>query len=139
VAVSQTLMTQLIEAARAARERAYAPYSKFTVGAALLDEHGQVHAGCNIENAAYPQGQCAEASALAHLVLAGGTRVLAAVVVGVADAPVTPCGGCRQKLREFAADDTPVWCADLREVRGRYTLGALLPASFGPAHLPARP
>lgn len=136
MAISETLMTQLIDAARAARERAYAPYSKFAVGAALLDEHGQVHAGCNIENAAFPQGQCAEASALAHLVLAGGTRVLAAAVVGVADAPVTPCGGCRQKLREFADNDTPVWCADLREVRGRYTLGELLPASFGPAHLP---
>ena len=137
MAVSQTQMTQLIDAARAARERAYAPYSKFAVGAALLDEQGHVHAGCNIENAAYPQGQCAEASALAHLVLAGGMRVLAAVVVGVADEPVTPCGGCRQKLREFADDDMPVWCADLREVRGRYTLGELLPASFGPAHLPS--
>lgn len=134
--VSQTSMAQLVDAARAARERAYAPYSKFAVGAALLDELGRVHAGCNIENAAYPQGQCAEASALAHLVLAGGTRVLAAVVVGVADAPVTPCGGCRQKLREFADDDTPIWCADLREVRERHTLGELLPASFGPAHLP---
>ncbi|WP_238136852.1 cytidine deaminase [Variovorax sp. JS1663] len=134
--VSQALMTQLIDAARAARTRAYAPYSKFAVGAALLDEQGRVHAGCNIENAAYPQGQCAEASALAQLVLAGGRRVLAAVVVGVADAPVTPCGGCRQKLREFADDDAPVWCADLQAVRGRYTLGELLPASFGPAHLP---
>lgn len=136
MSVSRTLMTQLIDAARAARARAYAPYSKFAVGAALLDEHGHVHAGCNIENAAFPQGLCAEASALAHLVLAGGTRVRAAVVVGVADAPVTPCGGCRQKLREFADDNTPVWCADLRGVRGRYTLGELLPASFGPAHLP---
>ena len=135
--LAEALMTQLIDAARAARERAYAPYSKFAVGAALLDDQGRIHAGCNIENAAYPQGQCAEASALAHLVLAGGTRVLAAVVVGVADAPVTPCGGCRQKLREFAADDTPVWCADLHEVRGRYTLGELLPASFGPMHLPS--
>ena len=134
--VSQTLMTQLIDAARAARKRAYAPYSKFAVGAALLDEQGRVHAGCNIENAAFPQGQCAEASALAHLVLAGGTRVLAAVVVGVADAPVTPCGGCRQKLREFADDEAQVWCADLHAVRGRYTLGELLPASFGPIHLP---
>src|SRR6185295_10806896 len=111
--ISPAQLEQLVSAARAARERAYAPYSKFAVGAALLDEQGHVHAGCNIENAAFPQGQCAEASALAHLVLAGGTRVLAAVVVGVADAPVTPCGGCRQKLREFADDDTPVWCADL--------------------------
>ncbi len=128
-------MTRLLAAARAARERAYAPYSRFEVGAALLDEHGHIHAGCNIENAAYPQGQCAEATAIGHLVLAGGTRILAAVVVGVAAAPVTPCGGCRQRLREFAADDMPVWVADLDTVRARFTLGQLLPASFGPAHL----
>ena len=74
--------------------------------------------------------------------LAGGTRILAAVVVGVAggvdDQPVTPCGGCRQRLREFAADDTPIWAADLQAVRQRYTLGQLLPASFGPGHLAIR-
>ena len=128
-------LPRLLAAARAARERAYAPYSRFAVGAALLDEQGQVHAGCNVENAAYPQGQCAEASAIAHLVMAGGTRILAAVVVGVADAPVTPCGGCRQRLREFAADDAPVWAADLHTVQQRFTLGQLLPASFGPGHL----
>ena len=150
--VTDDLMHALVAAARAARERAYAPYSRFKVGAALLDEHGRIHAGCNIENAAYPQGQCAEASALAHLVLAGGRRILAAVVVGgeverdmemgmaavagaVARPPVTPCGGCRQRLREFAADDLPIWAADGQTVRGRYTLGALLPASFGPDHL----
>lgn len=125
----------LLAAARAARARAYAPYSRFLVGAALLDEAGRVHAGCNIENAAYPQGQCAEASAIAHLVLAGGRRILAAAVVGVAAQPVTPCGGCRQRLREFAADDCPVWVADLDTVRARFTLGGLLPASFGPDHL----
>ena len=137
--VDEAVMQRLLGAARAARERAYAPYSRFAVGAALLDEHGRVHAGCNIENAAYPQGQCAEASAIAHLVLAGGRRILAAVVVGVAggvnDRPVTPCGGCRQRLREFAADDIPVWAADLHSVRQRHTLGQLLPASFGPGHL----
>ncbi len=133
--IDEPVMQALLAAARAARARAYAPYSRFAVGAALLDEHGGVHAGCNIENAAYPQGQCAEASAIAHLVLAGGTRILAAVVVGVADDPVTPCGGCRQRLREFAADDIPVWAADLQSVRQRYTLGQLLPASFGPGHL----
>ena len=140
--IDEAVMQALLGAARAARERAYAPYSRFAVGAALLDEHGRVHAGCNIENAAYPQGQCAEASAIAHLVLAGGTRILAAVVVGVAggvdDQPVTPCGGCRQRLREFAADDTPIWAADLQAVRQRYTLGQLLPASFGPGHLAIR-
>lgn len=128
-------MQRLVNAARAARERAYAPYSHFAVGAALLDEQGRVHAGCNIESAAYPQSQCAEASAIAHLVLAGGTRIVAAAVVGVAEQPVTPCGGCRQRLREFAQDDAPVWVADLQGVRARYTLGELLPASFGPAHL----
>jgi cytidine deaminase len=128
-------MHRLVAAARAAREHAYAPYSRFAVGAALLDGQGRVHAGCNIENAAYPQGQCAEASALAHLVLAGGTRILAAAVVGVAERPVTPCGGCRQRLREFAADATPIWVADLHSVRARYTLGGLLPDSFGPDHL----
>ena len=133
--VDEHVMQGLLGAARAARERAYAPYSRFAVGAALLDEHGRIHAGCNVENAAYPQGQCAEASAIAHLVLAGGTRILAAVVVGVANDPVTPCGGCRQRLREFAADDIPVWAADLHAVRQRYTLGQLLPASFGPGHL----
>jgi len=128
-------LAALLAAARAARGRAYAPYSRFAVGAALLDEHGRIHAGCNIENAAYPQGQCAEATAIGHLVLAGGTRIVAAVVVGVAAEPVTPCGGCRQRLREFAADDLPVWVADMEAVRARFTLGQLLPASFGPAHL----
>ena len=165
---SDAQMAQLLSVARAARALAYAPYSHFAVGAALLDELGRVHAGCNIENAAYPQGQCAEASAIAHLVLAGGRRIVAAVVVGVAEPPtgadadvgdgaggdvggdvggdsadatlaVTPCGGCRQRLREFAADDTPVWSADMHRVRARFTLGFLLPASFGPAHLATRP
>lgn len=133
--VDDDLMSRLVAAARAARERAYAPYSRFAVGAALLDEQGRIHAGCNVENAAYPQGQCAEASAIGVLVLAGGKRILAAAVVGVADAPVTPCGGCRQRLREFAADDTPVWTADGQAVTARFSLGELLPASFGPHHL----
>jgi len=132
---TDALMPALIAAARAARGSAYAPYSKFAVGAALLDERGRIHAGCNVENAAYPQGWCAETSALAHLVTAGGRRVLAAAVVGVADHPVTPCGGCRQKLREFAADDCPIWLADLSTTRARFTLGELLPHGFGPQHL----
>jgi cytidine deaminase len=125
----------LLAAARAVRERAHAPYSRFKVGAALLDEQGRVHAGCNVENAAYPQGLCAEAGAIAALVAAGGTRIEAAVVVGEGAQPCTPCGGCRQKLREFARDDVPVIVADLQSVRARYTLGDLLPASFGPEHL----
>ena len=125
----------LIAAARAAREKAHAPYSRFAVGAAVLDEEGRIHAGCNVENAAYPQGWCAETSALSALVMAGGRRVMAVAVCGVADDPVTPCGGCRQKLREFAADDCPVWIADLDGLRATHTLGELLPHSFGPSHL----
>jgi cytidine deaminase len=135
IALDPETLQRLLRAARAARAHAHAPYSKFKVGAALLDEQGRVHAGCNIENAAYPQGLCAEAAALAHLVLAGGRRVTAALVVGKAASPVTPCGGCRQKLREFAADDCPVWSVDMRRITARHTLGELLPASFGPSHL----
>ena len=127
--------TPCSRAARAARAHAYAPYSKFAVGAALLDEQGRIHAGCNVENAAYPQGLCAEAVALGHLVLAGGRRITAAVVVGVGPRLVTPCGGCRQKLREFGADEMPVVVGDMTSLRGRFTLGELLPASFGPEHL----
>lgn len=125
----------LIAAARAARAMAHAPYSRFAVGAAVLDEQGRMHAGCNVENAAYPQGWCAEASALSAMVMAGGKRALAVAVCAVAPQPVTPCGGCRQKLREFAADDCPVWVAGLEGHRATYSLGGLLPHSFGPEHL----
>lgn len=129
------VMHALVERARAARVHAYAPYSAFAVGAALLDEQGRIHAGCNVENASYGLTQCAEASAIGALVVAGGRRIVAAAVVGVAAQPVTPCGACRQRLREFAAGDCPVWVADLDRVRARFTLGELLPASFGPEHL----
>jgi cytidine deaminase len=125
----------LVQAARGVRERAYAPYSGFAVGAALLDEHGRIHTGANVENAAYPQGLCAEASALAQLVSSGSRRIMAVAVVGQADEPVTPCGGCRQKLREFASPQVPVLVADMQSLRARHTIDQLLPASFGPAHL----
>jgi cytidine deaminase len=128
-------LQSLLLAARAARQRAYAPYSKFLVGAAVLDDQGRVHAGCNVENAAYPQGLCAEANALSAMVLAGSTHAQALVVVGDGPAWVTPCGGCRQKLREFAAPDTPVIVANEEQVQARFTLAQLLPESFGPEHL----
>ena len=125
----------LLEAARAARGYAYAPYSKFSVVAVLLKKKGRIHAGCNVENAAYPEGLCAEAVALGHLVLAGGQRITAVAVVGEGSGLVTPCGGCRQKLREFAGAEVPVVVGDMSTLRGRFTLGELLPASFGPEHL----
>jgi cytidine deaminase len=132
---AEAVLAQLVQAARAARTRAYAPYSQFQVGAAVLDEAGRIHAGCNVENAAYPQGTCAEAGALAAMVLAGGRRVRAVAVVGEGAQPVTPCGGCRQKLREFAAPDVLVIVADGQRERARHTIDALLPASFGPENL----
>ena len=130
------LEQRLWAAARQVREQAHAPYSRFKVGAALLDEHGRIHVGCNVENAAYPQTLCAEAGALAALVASGARTVQAAMVVAEGTAPVPPCGACRQKLREFTDDAAPVLVGDTHGVQRRYTMGALLPESFGPSHLP---
>lgn len=127
--------TLLWQAALAAQQRAYAPYSHFLVGAAVLDDTGHIHAGCNVENAAYPLGACAEAGALSAMVLAGGRKVVAALVLGDGAGLVTPCGGCRQKLREFAGPETVILIADRKEIRARFTLAQLLPESFGPDHL----
>lgn len=122
----------LIAAAMAIRSRAYAPYSRFAVGAALRDEHGQVHAGANVENAAYPEGICAEASAIAAMIAQGGRRIMAIAVAGPGPVLCTPCGGCRQKIREFAGPDTPILICDEHGLKARFTLDALLPESFGP-------
>ena len=129
-------MRDLIEAAKAARLRAHAPYSNFFVGAAMRDENGRVHAGCNIENAAYPQGWCAEPSAISALIMAGGTAITEVVVMGNGDALCTPCGGCRQKIREFAAGSVTIHCCteDGKLIR-TFTLDELLPSSFGPENL----
>jgi len=133
----------LLQAARAAQRMAYAPYSRYQVGAAVLDEQGRIHAGCNVENAAYPEGVCAEASALSAMVLAGSTRARAVLVVGNGgknhSAWTTPCGGCRQKLREFGAPDLPILCANDQTTGPSYTLAQLLPEGFGPDHLGPQP
>jgi len=128
---------ELLAMARAAAARAYAPYSNFPVGAALRTADGRRYAGANVENAAYPQGQCAEASAIGALVAGGGGAIAEVVVAAPSDQLVTPCGGCRQRLREFAADDAPIHLADLERVRRTTTLAELLPLSFGPEHLAA--
>ena len=129
-------MEDLIKAAVAARQKAHAPYSKFYVGAAMRDERGQIHAGANIENAAYPQGWCAECSAIAHLVMSGSKRITEVAVLGNGDALCTPCGGCRQKIREFAAGDVVIHCCTQDGVLLKsFTLDDLLPASFGPENL----
>lgn len=140
--LTQSQQQALLAAARSAQLNAYAPYSKFKVGAAVLDDQGRIHAGCNVENAAYPEGVCAEASALAAMVLAGSTRVSAVLVVGSGGeggtAWITPCGGCRQKLREFGRPDMPILSANETALGPRYTLAHLLPESFGPDHFKPR-
>jgi len=126
----------IIEDAKAARLKAHAPYSGFSVGAAVRDEHGRIHAGCNVENASYPQGWCAEASAIAALILAGGRRITEVVVVVTGHTLCTPCGGCRQKIREFAGPETRIHCcSEAGEVLHSFTLEDLLPFSFGPQNL----
>lgn len=125
----------LFEAARAVQPRAYAPYSHFHVGAAIRATSGRIYASCNVENAAYPQGVCAEGGALSMMVTGGDLRVAEVLVVGDGDLLVTPCGGCRQKLREFADLDVLVHVAGPEGVRRTFTVDELLPASFGPEHL----
>ena len=126
---------QLLAAARAAHSRAYAPYSNFPVGAALLTARGQIFSGCNVENAALPNGICAETSAIAAMVNAGEQQIAAILTVGNGDTPVPPCGGCRQRLREFAAPGAKIYLATRQGVQQTFTLDGLLPQSFGPDHL----
>lgn len=133
--LSVDLRQSLWRTALAAHRAAYAPYSGFRVGAAVLDEQGLIHGGCNVENAAYPEGLCAEASALSAMVLAGGRHVKAVLVLGQGEHWVTPCGGCRQKIREFAQTDVPILIADENGLRADLSLQTLLPHSFGPEHL----
>ncbi|WP_243612214.1 cytidine deaminase [Shimia aestuarii] len=125
----------LEKAARDVRENAYAPYSDFQVGAAIRSESGAVYAGCNVENVAYPQGTCAEAGAIAAMVASGETRLTEVYVIADSPHPVTPCGGCRQKLAEFGTGEVVVTMATLEGVEERMTLAELLPGAFGQHHL----
>ncbi|WP_420347057.1 cytidine deaminase [Pelagibius sp.] len=125
----------LVTLAIAAMERAYAPYSNFPVGAALRAQNGAVFSGCNVENAAYPQGWCAETSAIAAMIMAGETRIVEIAVAGGGAGLCTPCGGCRQRLREFAGDDLVIHVCGPEGLRRTVTLGELLPLSFGPDNL----
>ena len=126
---------KLIEAAKAARAQAHAPYSKFKVGAAILADDGRIYSGCNVENAAYPNGVCAETSAISAMVLGGGKRIREIAVIGGGKNLVTPCGGCRQRIAEFATADTPVHICGPKGPRAHFTIGELLPESFGMLNL----
>lgn len=127
----------LFDAAEAVRQRAHVPYSKFAVGAAILADDGEIYAGCNVENAAYPQGNCAEASAIAIMIAAGARRIKRIYVTGPGKDPVTPCGGCRQRIREFADLDVTVISHGVAGAPLGNTIGELLPHSFGPEYLEA--
>ena len=120
----------LIDAARDARENAYAPYSKFKVGAAIRTKSGAIFAGCNVENAAYPEGTCAEAGAIAAMVVAGQTDIAEIAVIADSPQPVTPCGGCRQKIAEFADGDVVVVMATTDGAAVKITVSDLLPGAF---------
>ena len=128
-------LKELFEAAAKAQARAYAPYSRFRVGAAIRGGSGSIHAGCNVENAAYPVGTCAEAGALAAMILAGDRDPTDILVLGEGEMLCTPCGACRQRLREFGGDRLAIHVAGPDGIRRSFTLAELLPHSFGPDNL----
>ena len=121
--------------AKNVRENAHVPYSQFKVGAAFLTENDSIISGCNVENAAYPQSQCAEASAIGNLISSGYTKIKEVVVIGSGDLLCSPCGGCRQRLREFASLDTLIHMCNMDGHLKTSTLAELLPDSFGPENL----
>jgi cytidine deaminase len=128
-------LDELFDAARKAQGQAYAPYSRFRVGAAIRGASGRIHAGCNVENAAYPVGTCAEAGALAAMLLAGDRAIAEILVFAEGPELCTPCGACRQRLREFGAATMAIHVAGPEGVRARFTLAELLPHAFGPDNL----
>ena len=123
-------LQDMIERAAAVRGHAHAPYSGFHVGACIRAESGRLYSGCNIENAAYPQGQCAEATAIGAMVSGGDTKIVEILVMGDGARLCTPCGGCRQRMSEFAGPATPVHMCDPEGLRQTIPLGDLLPYAF---------
>ena len=117
MSVSDLIKNKLYEKAKTVMEKAYAPYSKFKVGAAIFDENGKYHVGCNIENAAYPIGNCAEASAISAMIASNGNKIIAISVTGYGDLLCTPCGGCRQRIREFASLNIPIIVGNEKEIK----------------------
>ena len=126
---------KLFQAAKDVRDKAHVPYSKFKVGAAFLTEGNTIISGCNVENAAYPQSQCAEASAIGNLVANGFNKIKEVVVIGSGDLLCSPCGGCRQRLREFSSLNVNIHMCNTNGHIKTSTLEELLPDSFGPENL----
>ena len=125
---------QLVQQAQKAMNKAYAPYSNFHVGATILDENNKIHAGCNVENSAYPLGVCAEGSAISNMILSGGKRIKKILIVSSGEMMVTPCGGCRQKIKEFGDEDTEIQIFHNEQITS-FSIDDLLPHSFSKKHL----
>jgi cytidine deaminase len=130
--MSKSKYQSLFDAAHKVRKKAYSRYSGYRVGAAILDEAGKLHVGCNVENSSFPEGTCAEAGAIAAMVAAGGKSIKVIAVVGGRDEPefCTPCGGCRQRIREFSDGDTVILLLDGSGNPVEYDIDGLLPQSF---------
>jgi len=129
-------LDRLIDHAKEVYEKAYAPYSNFKVGSSILDEQNNIHVGCNVENAAYPSGSCAEEQAIGSMVADGGKVIKDIVVIGKSDELITPCGACRQRIREFCSKDTKIHICDIdRGYLKSFSLDELLSHSFGPENL----
>jgi len=126
---------ELLKAATKVREHAYAPYSNFKVGAAIRSKSGAIFTGCNVENVAYPEGTCAEAGAIAAMVAAGETEISEALVIADSPLPVSPCGGCRQKLAEFGSGEMRVTMTTLAGKTEVLTMNQLLPGAFTQEHM----
>jgi len=124
-----------IDLVRQAMGKAYAPYSKYAVGALVVTPSGASYAGCNVENASYPEGHCAETAAIAAMILDGQRRIDHIYIMSQDTAGATPCGGCRQRIREFADAQTPVYLCSPKGVERQLSLGDLLPHAFGPEFL----
>lgn len=133
--ITNELIQKMLEKALLVRENAYVPYSKFKVGACVCAEDGELFIGCNVENASFRLTNCAETSAICNMIAAGKKHILAILVVGPHVSMITPCGACRQVIREFAALDAPIYLCDDTKILLKTTVGELLPLSFGPEHL----
>jgi len=133
----KTAPSGLFEQAHAVMQQAYAPFSHYQVGCSLLTADGRIFAGCNVENSCYALGTCAEAGTISQMVAAGAREIVAVLVLANSDVACSPCGGCRQLIREFAAGDVPVYFANQHQVVSVHTVDELLPSSFGPSHFGA--
>ena len=124
-----------IAATKEAMSKAYVPYSNYPVGALIVTDNGNTYSGCNVENASYPLGNCAEASAIASMVIGGEKKIKTIYVMTKNEEGGIPCGGCRQRIREFSDSNTQIIMCSPDGVQQRINLSELLPNSFGPEHL----